>query len=316
MFLVKALKEPTYAEKIGLTIHPVYINKAKVGLSQKKMLIERDGKTFMMTVWYKPGFGANKREKAKLFEDNKEQASMRQTLKDRGIPVSMAYKINRMASKPDAPLQCVIENAQGKTKYLYTKEHDNQKAAEKWARIAELDKARPKIAKQLDKDFNKSDEAKVLYLMNKTGMRVGGSTDSGSVGASSLESKHIKVDGNNITFTFPQKGNKPMQTSVEDAKLAKFFKGKEGKLFDTTDEKCRDYLKKIYPEKEFKTHDLRDYYATSMAAVLVKQAGKAKDEKHRKSIIKQISIAVSEKLGNTPKMALEKYIHPNIWEKL
>ena len=241
---------------------------------------------------------------------------MRQTLKDRGIAITMAYKINRMSNDPTRPLQAIVENAKGQEYYKYTKEHNNEAAAKKWARIAELHIARPKIARQLEKDFNKSDEAKVLYLMQKTGMRVGGETESGSVGASTLEDKHIRIDGNKITFTFPQKGNKPMETTIEDNRLAKFFNGKTGKLFNTTDSKARSYLKKIYPEKEFRTHDLRDYYATSRAYAMVKQAGKIKGEKEKKKLIKEVSTKVSEKLGNTPAMALKEYIHPNVWDRV
>lgn len=192
-----------------------------------------------------------------------------------------------------------------------------QHAKEKYARIAAFSKDHGKIMKKIEKDFNKSDEAKVLYLINKTGFRIGGQGQPGKhqvYGASTLKSEHIKVDGDKISFNFQGKQNVAQSHTITDAKMAQFLEGRlsEIKIFKTNDTKIRAYLKEI-SGKNYLVKDFRTYVATTSAKALVDKMPTPITKADKAHIEKFVSTQVSKILGNTPGMAKASYIDPSVW---
>jgi DNA topoisomerase-1 len=177
----------------------------------------------------------------------------------------------------------------------------------------------PKIEAALET----SDEAKVLYLIDKTGFRIGSDNETGAkvkaYGASTLTSDHVRVNGNKVTFEFVgKKGVKQSQT-IDDPKIAAMVKGKQGRLFNTNDSKVRDYLKNISGKKDFKVKDFRTYVATTTALEasdrLPPPSDKPMTAKEKATKIMDVAKEVSRKLGNTPVMARDSYIDPMVFDR-
>ena len=171
--------------------------------------------------------------------------------------------------------------------------------------------------KRIEKDFNKSDEAKVLYLINQTGFRVGGQGQPGKhqvYGASTLKSEHIKIDGNKITFNFQGKKNVTQNHTITNGKMANFLETRlsETKIFKTNDTKIRKYLKEI-SGKNYLVKDFRTYVATISAKALVDKMPTPITKADKARIVKFVSEQVSKILGNTPSMAKSSYIDPSVW---
>lgn len=238
-----------------------------------------------------------------------------------GVPP--AWKNVQLNDNPKAALQVKGTDAKGRSQYLYSKEHSEKAAAEKFARLKDFNKALPKINAAIAKDMKKGDEtAAMVSLIAKTGFRVGSERETGgkekAYGASTLTGKHVSVKGDTLTFKFVGKHGVNIEHTLTDKPLAQFIKplaGKAGQLFPTAnDAKASAYIKKVSGNSHFKTKDFRTWNGTTVA---IKTLGDrtAKNEKEMTKLKKDVATVVSKHLGNTPTVALSSYIDPSIWGK-
>lgn len=244
-------------------------------------------------------------------------AEAREIASERGYRVPPAWTNVRVNKDPKADLQVVGEDSKGRRVYIYTSEAQARAAAQKFERVSKFSKDHDKIAKRLEKDFDSSDEAKVLYLINKTGFRIGSDKDTKAkvqaFGASTLTSDHIRINGTQITFDFIGKEGVHQVHTIDDARLASALHGKKGRLFNTTAERTRNYLEQIAPG--YLVKDFRTHIATGEALRRVSGMPAPKTAKERAKAIRDVCIHVSSILGNTPTMAKNSYIHPTVWGK-
>jgi DNA topoisomerase-1 len=266
--------------------------------------------------------------------EGKEKTITRVDAKGKPLPKDIQMRMNalgippawtnvHLSKDPNADLQAKGTAANGKVQSVYSAQHNENAAAEKFARLNEFDQARPGLVNAAAKDMAKgNDTAAAVMLINATGFRVGNSAQLGkeeAFGATTLEGRHVKVTGDKVYFHFIGKHGVDIEHEIKDAKLAKFIAdkkaevGKNGKLFDTNDGKVRDYIKAKTGNDSFKAHDFRTWHGTSLAAKLLKGRPEAKTEKEFKAVQKEVSTAVSEHLHNSPGMALSSYIAPSVW---
>jgi DNA topoisomerase-1 len=94
--------------------------------------------------------------------------------------------------------------------------------------------------------------------------------------------------------------------------------GKEGTLFQTDAKQLRDYAYTLDGGK-FKTKDFRTMVGTTTALDVVKTMEAPSTFEKYKQAVKKVATIVSQKLGNTPTIALQSYIHPVVfakWQKM
>jgi DNA topoisomerase-1 len=155
------------------------------------------------------------------------------------------------------------------------------------------------------------------------GLRPGGEGETGAekkaYGASTLEGRHVVVDAvGNTRLQFVGKKGVNLDLPVTNPTLAKDLKeraekvGENGKLFDTSDDNLRRYVKTLNGGG-FKVKDFRTHLGTSTAADLVK-AGKAPTTpaEYKRRVL-EVAKSVSQILGNTPSIALASYINPVVF---
>ena len=238
--------------------------------------------------------------------------------KVRGINVPKAWTNVQVSNSKNSALQVTGKDSKGRTQRIYSAEHSAKASAEKFARLKEFTSMKSQLDSKIMKDFNKSEEAKTLYLISKTGFRMGSTRDRGAkvkaFGASTLTSDHITVKGNTISFKFTGKKGVTIQKTITDAGLAKAFSGKTGKLTNTSEKKVRAYLAKI--DGNFKVKDFRTYKGTATAIRTIKSMPVPKNAKERKVAIATVAKTVAKTLGNTPAVAKSSYIAPEVWSML
>lgn len=247
-----------------------------------------------------------------------ERKDLQPEIKRRGLIIPPVWKNVKINVDPMASLQVMGTDTKGRSQSMYTIKHSKEAAAEKFARLKEFTKKVPGLQKRIEKDFSKNDEAKALYLISKTGFRVGSDKDTKAAtkayGASTLEAKHIKVTGNKIQIRFTGKKGVTNSATITDARLAGHFAEKKtGKIFDTNDSKIRRYLKTI--DGNFKVKDFRTFIGTSEALKAVKKLPKPKTAKERNNGILNVCRQVAKKLGNTIAVAKSAYIAPEVFDK-
>jgi DNA topoisomerase-1 len=237
-----------------------------------------------------------------------------------GVPP--AWTDVRLNPDPSGDLQATGRDSKGRTQYLYSAEHSERASAEKFERLKEFNKEVGQIQEKIQADLDNpnlsqkdAESARALYLISKTGFRVG-SEESSVYGATTLRAEHVKIDGEKVVFNFVGKHNVPITKEVEDKQLATILKPRVdagGRLFQTTDSEVRDYLHAR--DGDFKVKDFRTWQGTARAIQEVKSLKTPKTDREFKIARMKVARAVAAHLGNTPKVALDSYISPTVFSK-
>lgn len=245
------------------------------------------------------------------------------------IKVKPGWTDVKINPDPKAELLATGKDAAGRTQYLYSAAHSEKSAVAKFSRVKDFSSKVKDIRDQVGKDLSTSDAKKfqtalAVKLIDSTFIRVGSDADTKAVkqayGATTLEARHIKVDGSTVQLKFIGKKGVPANIKVNDAELAsnlsKALKGKSGrdKVFDHADrDTVTSYLKQF---GDYSAKDFRTYHGTRLALDLIKKSDVPSDQKGLKDLVKNVATKVSDALNNTPAMAKSSYINPAVWAPL
>lgn len=281
-----------------------------------------------------------------------------------GHPVFLRGKATEKLVPPDIPKERRIEkivtyvgkDGVERKRTIYTEEWKKAASDYKFARVSVLTSQADKIDRGLRKDLQKEKGTTLRkaagvasLLMHLTGMRVGEGDKPGETegedtfGTTSLQKKHVTLDGDRIRLQFRGKSGVDQDIRVEDSDLADglrlFMGGKDREdsadplfQYEAADGKKkvldrRDVSKRVKEINEhFKPKDFRTHVAMRVASrictrLVASLKGKPVPEKERdkKSLVKRvmhsIGTAVAKKLGNTPGVALNEYTDPYLVEQ-
>jgi DNA topoisomerase I len=197
----------------------------------------------------------------------------------------------------------------GRRVRLYGKRHVEQQKAKKFRRVRILRKKMSMIEEGIKRDTEAKDEekrenARVAYIILKTGLRPGSSKDTKAeqqaYGVTTLQKNQVKFSDGDATFDFIGKKGVHIIKKVHDPMLVRILKQQkngEGKeLFpNASDATVRRYLRKY---GNVKTKDLRTLRANEIAEKLSK---KGVGEK-------KIYEGVAKELNNTPGVSKSAYV--------
>lgn len=227
-----------------------------------------------------------------------------------------------VAVSPRDKLQVVGLDKAGRTVRRYSDKFTAIKKQQKFVRVRQFSRDLPAARKGMmasDAPANM-----LLRIEDKTAMRIGGTKDLKakvkSYGLTTLEGRHINITGSTINFDYIAKEGIRQQKSIQDVALAKWLRarkakaGAAGKLFpDVSATKLNAQLKKL-SGSSYSLKDVRTFHATNKAhAKLVGYENTVLTTQQRKQIVKDVTEDVSKFLGNTPTMAKNSYIDPQVW---
>jgi len=183
--------------------------------------------------------------------------------------------------------------------------------------------------KQLAKDAMEDDAAAAVLLMRRLGIRVSTGAETSSTkkayGATTLESRHVTINGNTATLEFDAKSGKVYKIKTNDPDVVAMLKsakaGKRGntRLFDVTANEAQDYLNNLIPSQggaKWKNHDLRTIVANLVAMEAISKVGrkKPKNLKEYEAMRNRIGDLVAEVINDTRTVALNSYINPAVFD--
>lgn len=257
-----------------------------------------------------------------------------------GYPVNVPKENVTIDLEGDIHSHAVMKWKDPKTgveKRAYTKEFLNRNAEVKWSRIAkvdskQIDNIKKKSSDLLSNSDSKTQEAAaIINIIAQTGLRRGNRDKfevTGNRGVSTLAPDSITIEGDEINFSFIGKSYKDNKAFIKDAKLAKFLRDLQEKrkgqeyLFDTTDTAI-DHTFEQVGGSGLHIKDMRTYVASDLATKILFEDPSsppplptdlpiAKQKKLIKDKLNDCYKKVSDKLNNSPTMAKNSYIHPNI----
>lgn len=241
-----------------------------------------------------------------------------------------------ISPKANSHLQATGIDTKNRKQYRYHAKWNAIRSETKFFRMEAFGEALPRLRERLAKDLKKSDlsQEKVvaiaLSVMEQTLIRVGNAAyekEYGSYGLTTLKDRHVKMEGNDIRFSFKGKKGIAHDITLHDRRLARLVKscrdipGKE--LFQYIDQNgdrhpidsgmVNDYLRETMGQ-DFSAKDFRTWAGTVNALRLLIELEPCETQKELKKNVNTVLDEVSHKLGNTRTVCRKHYVHPQILE--
>jgi DNA topoisomerase-1 len=311
-------------------------------LLQKLEKIGRDPKVTAKAVGLRyvsdasPGYTRKKSGKGWSFYDAEGNPVKDKELINRfkKLVIPPAYTNVWISPYENGHLQFTGIDAAGRKQYRYHAGWNQIRNQSKYHRLQTFAAHLPAIRKQVDKDLARRNldhekvVALVVRLMELTGIRIGNESYKklyGSFGLTTLQNRHIKIEGSKLQFEFKGKKGVQHKIALQSKKLARLVKqcrdipGKElFQYYNEAGERCsigsgdiNDYLKNITGE-DFTAKDFRTWSGSVSALYAFKEAGEfANVTECRKKIVSVLD-EVAINLGNTRSVCKKYYVHPSV----
>lgn len=239
------------------------------------------------------------------------------------FPIPPAWTDVIYNPNPKGSLLVFARDSKGRPQTRYSDEHWNTTDKAKFARVYELGKKIKQIDNQLKADIAKGkDEAIIAKLIKETAIRPGSDNDTKAevkaYGAVTLEARHIKNKNGKVILDFIGKKGVQAVIPVNDKDIAKLIlkkvknKKPNQKVFDTNYGRVLKYADTL-DGGGFLLKDFRTLEANLLANKMIKSIAMPTNKKECNAAMKQVAVAVAEKLNNTPSVVLKKYINPVIF---
>jgi DNA topoisomerase-1 len=273
-------------------------------------------------------------EKFEYFYKEEKIKDDEELLRIKHLVIPPAWTKVWICKKENGHLQATGYDVKNRKQYKYHPHWNSLRNHTKYYRLLEFGKSLPAIRLQLEKDIADTELslkkvlAAVVKLMERTNIRVGNSfyeKTYGSFGLTTLKDRHVKFNGNAVSFSFTGKKGISHKITLKNKKLAAIIKkcrdipGKE--LFQFYDEEgnrqsidsgmVNNYIKEI-SNADFTAKDFRTWAGTVQAFLALKSIGCCDTVTETKKRIVEALDIVSEQLGNTRTVCKKYYVHPLI----
>src|SRR5215218_6208276 len=281
--------------------------------------------------------GINRLKKGKGFvyiNDNKPLKQKAEIERIRKLAIPPAWTNVWICPDESGHIQATGFDVRGRKQYRYHSMWNTLRNETKFHRLYEFGKVLPSIRLKLEEDLAKKElsEDKVLAtvvsLMERTYIRVGNDDYEklyGSYGLTTLKDNHVKVEGDEIFFSFKGKKGIDHKITLKNKRLARMVKqcrdirGKELFQYYDTDGNRKPidsgmvnrYVKDA-SGGDFTAKDFRTWAGTLNIIRAFKSIGEAESETDCKRKIVAALDEVSKQLGNTRTVCKKYYVHPGI----
>lgn len=254
----------------------------------------------------------------------------------RKLVIPPAYEDVWICLEPNGHLQASGRDAKGRKQYRYHEQFRAVRDSTKYEHIVEFAAVLPKIRATVDEHMalrglpREKVLATIIHLLETTMIRVGNSRyaeTNKSYGLSTMQTRHVAVDGSELRFRFKGKSGKQWRLNIRNRRVARIVKAMqelpgqhlfqyldlEGVQHEVTSGDINRYLKDI-SGADITSKDFRTWTGTVLAAVGFTEIGAAETATAANRNVRTVVDAVSSILGNTPTVCRKCYIHPEIIE--
>lgn len=254
----------------------------------------------------------------------------------KSLVIPPAWTQVEINASPRAKVRATGHDAKGRKQYIYNSNYRLRQGQKKFDRILQFANKLPYMRSVTGEHLRKRklDRNKVLAcmvrLLDVAFFRPGNENyakQNKSYGLTTLRSKHLKIEGDKLFFTYIGKSAQPQEKLIADAKLARVvreiddlpgyeifkFIDEKGNIQDVKSQHLNAYIREIMGP-EFSAKDFRTWAGSVIAAMSLDELGAIEEVDQRKlnKNIREAVIKVSERLGNTPAIARKSYIDPRI----
>ncbi|WP_343320625.1 DNA topoisomerase IB (plasmid) [Arthrobacter sp. TMP15] len=254
----------------------------------------------------------------------------------RALAVPPAWSHVWIASAPNAHIQATGVDDAGRTQYIYHQRWREIRDGEKFIRSLAFGHRLPTIRRMVTRDLKQSEDgrrqclAAAVRLMDRAGLRVGGvsyAEENGSFGATTLQRRHVSLEGKAIHLVFRGKSAGDWDVQIKDSLLRDYFvsmpstprsgpafsyalrSGRRKVWHSIYDRDVNRYLGEVAGHG-FTAKDFRTWQGTVVAAISLSRSfrsGSTSPEAAKAAIHD-----AAEWLHNTPSVAKGSYINPRV----
>lgn len=253
----------------------------------------------------------------------------------RALAIPPAYEQVWICPNPHGHIQATARDARGRKQYRYHEVWKRIRDAGKYQQLEAFGTALPRIRARVARDLatdaitHERIIAVVVRLLELTLIRVGTpryAASNKSFGLTTMRHRHTLVSGSTVRFRFRGKSGVQHDVTVNDKRIARLVKrcmeipGQE--LFQYTDEQgevrrvdstmVNAYLKEAsggdFTAKHYRT------WAGSVYAFGCLQRRCKTEERPVARTVNEVLKETAARLGNTPSVCRDCYIHPAIFE--
>lgn len=250
----------------------------------------------------------------------------------RKLAIPPAYEDVWICPKANGHLQASGRDAKGRKQYRYHDQFRAVRDSTKYEHVIEFAAALPQVRATVAKHMalrglpREKVLATIVNLLETTMIRVGNSRyaqDNKSYGLSTLQSRHVAVEGTELRFRFTGKSGKQWRLSLRNRRVARIVKAMQdlpgqhlfqyldddGVQHEVTSGDVNRYLREI-SGADITAKDFRTWTGTVLAAVGFTEVGPAETVSEANRNVRTVIGAVSAILGNTPTVCRKCYVHP------
>jgi DNA topoisomerase I len=257
----------------------------------------------------------------------------------RGLAIPPAWRDVWICPIPSGHLQAVGTDAAGRRQYLYHEAWRTRRDAAKFDHMLEFAHALPglreRAAKHLEQDGLTRERvlACATRLLDRGFFRMGTegyAEQNQTYGLATIQKRHVRLDGDLITFDYVSKSGKRRLASVLDpaarevvAQLKRRRGGGPDLLafkrarawVDVRSDDINEYIRE-QTGGDFTAKDFRTWSATVLAAVAMASSfPQARSKTARARAISRAVQEVAHYLGNTPAVCRASYIDPRVFDR-
>ena len=243
------------------------------------------------------------------------------------LAVPPAYEDVWICPLPEGHLQATGRDARNRKQYRYHPDWTEWRARRKFTHLPAFGRALPRLRRHVADDLTGEAGEKafataaVIALLDRAAMRIGSPENAavnGTHGATTLQTRHLRLGDGEVRLSYPAKGGQKVQRRLRDRKLHRVLHAlhdllgrdlmtwidADGHVHAVTSEQVNDYISRMVGDEEATAKTFRTW-AGSVAAFEVAL-------RPEPLIVKTMAEAAAERLANTPSIARNSYIHPDV----
>ena len=248
----------------------------------------------------------------------------------RKLRVPPAWRDVHIARSPRDGVQAIGLDAAGRWQYRYDPAHTERRSKLKFDRLLAFGDALPALRRALRRDLARDGlpmekaQAAAVLLMSASALRPGAeeyARDNGTFGLATLRSNHVEISGSRIRLAFRGKHGIQQRQEIQSRLLARLlgemkrlpgrellkYRGEDDGVCDMRRHHVNAYVKQAM-DSRFSARDFRTWAATLLCAAALKRARDTAPSTQR--AITQALKETAGRLGNTPAVVRNSYVHP------
>ena len=236
--------------------------------------------------------------------------------------------------RADGHIQATGRDAKGRKQYRYHPRFRALRESAKYEHVVGFADALPAIRARVGADMalrglpREKVLATIVHLLEATLIRVGNddyARHNKSYGLTTLENRHVAVDGAEVRFRFTGKSGKQWSLRLRDRRIAKIIKAcqelpgqeliqyvdEQGDCRNVTSSDVNDYLRQI-TGRDITAKDFRTWAGTVLAAMALHEFERFDSAAQAKRNLRAAIEKVAARLGNTAAICRKCYVHPEV----